>query len=331
LAEIRLLCDVDPGRSAALAAEFGLASATYEEICADPQVDAVTICTPSGTHGDLARRALEAGKHVIVEKPMDVSVEACERLLEAARESDRRLAVVSQHRFDPASQRVGRLARDGRLGELFFVEARIPWYRSQDYYDSGKWRGTLAMDGGGCLMNQGIHTVDLMLWLAGPVKRVRAVMATAAHERIEVEDLITVQIDFASGARGLLLGSTALYPGFPASLGLYGTSGSALIEGDRLKTVAIRGEQAEDGEGATAHALQVASGGTRSATAGVDEGEGEEGEWKWGDAHRAQLADFAESVRSNQEPAVTGRDGLEAVRFIKACYESAERDSWLRL
>ncbi|MFP4070078.1 MAG: Gfo/Idh/MocA family protein [Opitutales bacterium] len=328
-AELIALCDSQDERAVELAAEFGLNSASFDAICADPRIDAVSICTPSGNHAELAVRALDAGKHVITEKPMDVSVEACERMLEATARNGRQLGVISQHRFDPACSVVREALDAGKLGDLVFAEARIPWYRSQEYYDSGNWRGTLEMDGGGCLMNQGIHTVDLMLWFAGPVKRVRAVMATAAHERIEVEDVITAQIEFASGAMGSLVASTAFCPGLPASLGIFGKTGLAFIEGDELHTLAVEGEAPLRGDGANAHAVQVASGGTRSATAGVDAGQKDA--WKWGDAHRAQLLDFVESIRAGRPPKVDGPSGRDAVAFIKACYASAESGEWVVL
>ena len=176
-------------------------------------------------------------------------------------------------------------------------------------------------------MNQGIHTVDLMLWLAGKAKRVFARMKTVAHERIEVEDLISVQVEFESGMMGSLVASTALYPGYPVSLGLFGTSGSAMIVGDELETFAVRGEETIRGKGSNAHALQVATGGTRSATAEADKSKKDE--WNWGDAHREQLKEFVSCIRSGAEPTVSAADGLNAVSFIQSCYESARSGDWV--
>lgn len=325
--EIISLCDSVRERAETLAAEFALQVASFEELCADPGIDAVTFCTPSGMHAELAIRALEAGKHVIVEKPMDVSLEACQRLKAAAERTGKLCSVISQHRFDASSKMVRAALEAGKLGQLIFTEARIPWFRTQEYYDSEDWRGTWAIDGGGALTNQGIHTVDLMLWMAGPVKRVFARMATVAHERVEVEDLITVQIEFSSGMMGTLLASTALYPGYPITLGVFGTQGSALIEGDELKSLAIQGEESISGNGANAHAIQVASGGTRSATASAETPS--DAAWKWGDAHREQFRDFAHCIRTGNRPVVTAQDGLNAVRFIKACYQSAQSGEWV--
>jgi UDP-N-acetyl-2-amino-2-deoxyglucuronate dehydrogenase len=321
-------CDINPSLAEKFAAEFGLKTASFDEILADPSIDAVTICTPSGLHAALGTRALAAGKHVVIEKPMEITPAACEPLLAAQRASGRKLAVISQHRFDPSSQQVRAALDRGELGRLILTEARVPWYRTQDYYDSGDWRGTWALDGGGCLMNQGVHTVDLMLWLAGPVKTVYAQMRTAGHERIEVEDAVCATLTFANGAIGNLLATTCAHPGFPAYLGLHGTHGSALIEGDELKTFAIRGRETIHGQSATAHALQVATGGTKSATAhasaaAIPDAPVAPGAWSWGDAHRAQFADFIRAVRTGGTPLVDGVAGRSAVTLINAVYESA--------
>ena len=318
--------DVVPERARAFAAEFGLRAAAWEDVLADPAIDAVSVCAPSGLHAVLGVEALRAGKHVVVEKPMDVSLAACDALLAAQRESGRTLAVISQHRFDRASQVVKQALDDGLLGDLVLVDARIPWYRTQEYYDSGDWRGTWAMDGGGCLMNQGVHTADLLRWLAGPVTRVYAQARTAAHVRLEVEDAIAATLTFANGAIGTLTASTAAYPGFPARLALHGTRGSAVIEGDALQTLAIQGREPLIGEAAVAHAIQVAAGGTQAANGHlrlpiIGAGEGSASEW--GDAHRAQLADFIHCCRTGETPLVDGAQGRQAVELVLAAYQSA--------
>ena len=319
-------CDTNATLAAAFAAQFGLKTASFEAILADPVIDVVTFCTPSGLHADLGARALAAGKHVVIEKPMEITPAACEPLLAAQRASGRKLAIISQHRFDPSCQLVHATLERGELGALVLAEARVPWYRTQEYYDSGDWRGTWTLDGGGCLMNQGVHTVDLLLWLAGPVKSVYAQMRTAAHERIEVEDVVTATLTFTNGAVGSLMATTSAYPGFPAYLGLHGTQGSAVIEGDELKLLAIKGRETVHGQGATAHSVQVATGGTKSATAhsaAIPQAPAAPGAWAWGDAHRAQFADFIRAVRTGGDPLVDGIAGRAAVALINAVYESA--------
>ena len=318
-----------PARARGFADEFGLRPRPWQDILADTAIDAVTICTPSGLHAELGIQALRAGKHVVVEKPMDISLDACDALIAAQREAGCRLTVISQHRFDRASQVVRQALDDGLLGELVLVDARIPWYRTQEYYDSGDWRGTWAMDGGGCLMNQGVHTVDLLRWLAGPVVRVSAQARTAAHVRLEVEDAITATLTFANGAIGTLMATTAAYPGFPARLALHGTLGSAVIEGDALQTLAIQGREAVTGEAAIAHAVQVATGGTKAATEAVTAGPGA-GE-AWGEAHRAQLADFVRCCRTGETPLMDGTQGRQAVELVLACYEAARTGQVLTL
>lgn len=323
-AALTVFCDIETAAAESLASEFGGRVATLEDALEDPEIDALSICTPSGMHSSQTVAGLGAGKHVIVEKPMDVSVSACDAMVEAQRKSGCTLAVVSQHRFDTASEQIRQLLDDGALGRLVYAEARVPWYRTQEYYDSAGWRGTWALDGGGCLMNQGIHTIDLFRWYCGPVKSVYARMATSAHERIEVEDIVAATVVFQNGVIATVMASTATYPGFPARVAVHGTEGSAILEGDRLHSLAIRGQETIGGKGSTAHALQVATGGTKAATAEVCQSTAStETESKWGDAHRAQLADFIRCCRTGDKPRVDGVEGRNAVELILAIYESA--------
>lgn len=333
-AELVACSDVVPGRARALAAELGIEARAYADVLADPTIDAVTVCTPSGLHAEVGVPALLAGKHVVVEKPMDVSLEACDRLLAAQARSGATLAVVSQHRFDAASQAVKAAVDAGVLGRLVLAEARVPWYRTQEYYDSGEWRGTWAMDGGGALVNQGVHTLDLLRWTCGPVRTVYAQARTAAHERIEVEDVLCATVEFAGGAIGSVVASTAAYPGFPARLGVHGTLGGAVIEGDRLATLATVDGVTRGGEAAHAHAVQVATGGTRAATEAVDESvhavtaelSGDDTALPadaWGTAHRAQLLDFVDAAEHGRAPLVDGHEGRSAVELVRAIYDSA--------
>jgi UDP-N-acetyl-2-amino-2-deoxyglucuronate dehydrogenase len=323
-ADLTHCCDTNTALADSFAAQFGLRVASFEAILDDPAIDAVTFCTPSGLHALLGVRAFAAGKHVVIEKPMDVTPTACDLLLAAQRASGRKLAIISQHRFDPSARLVQGLMDRGELGRLVLVEARVPWYRTQEYYDSGDWRGTRALDGGGSLMNQGIHTVDLMLWLGGAVKTVYAQMRTAVHERIEVEDVLAATLTFTNGAVGNLMATTSAYPGFPAYIGLHGTEGSAVIEGDELRTLAIKGRETVRGQSASVHALQVATGGTRAASAqAVSESSAAGYGWAWGDAHSAQFADFIRCVRTGGTPLVDGVEGRAAVALIAAVYDSA--------
>jgi predicted dehydrogenase len=326
-AELVACSDVVPERAQALATEFGLHALPFEDVLADPTIDALTVCTPSGLHAEVGVPALLAGKHVVVEKPMDISVEACDRLLTAQATSGAALGVISQHRFDPASQVVKAALEDGELGRLVLADARVPWYRTQEYYDSGDWRGTWAMDGGGVLINQGVHTLDLLRWTCGPVRTVYAQSRTSAHERIEVEDVLCATLEFANGAIGTLMASTAAFPGFPARLAVHGTRGGAVIEGDRLAAFATVAGDVHATEVASAHAVQVATGGTRAATRAVEASASDDPVPSeadvWGRAHRAQLLDFVDAAEQGRAPAVDGHEGRAAVELVEAIYRSA--------
>jgi len=331
-ARLTVCCDVVPERATAFAARFGLEAKTFDAILADPAIDAVTICVPSGLHAELGERALRAGKHVVVEKPMDITLAACDRLLAAQKASGKVFSVISQHRFDAASVQVKDALDRGLLGRLVYAEARVPWYRTQEYYDAGDWRGTWALDGGGALMNQGVHTVDLLRWLCGPVETVYAQARTLAHARIEVEDVVAATLGLASGAVATLSASTALYSGFAARLAVHGTQGSAIIEGDMLHTLTTKSGMSGGGESAQAHAMQVAAGGTKAATVQGAGGTGASDPAAiWGEAHRAQLADFLHCCRTGAKPRVDGLEGRRAVELVLAVYESARAGSVVRL
>ncbi len=322
-ARLVAFADEVPSKAEALAEKYGAEAKTFEDILADPGIDAVHICVPSGLHAALGVRALEAGKHVVVEKPMDITLEACDALLAAQAASGKRLAVISQHRFDKASIEVKAALDAGLLGPMVYAESQVPWYRSQEYYDSGDWRGTWALDGGGAVMNQGVHNADLIRWLCGPVETVYAQARTLAHERIETEDVLAATLTFRSGAVGSFAASTALYPGFAVKVGIYGTEGSAIIEGDRLHTLTTKSGLTGGGEAVPVHALQMAGGGTKSAASDPAA--------IWGGAHEAQIADFLQCCRTGAAPKVDGTEGRKAVELVLAIYESARTGQVVRL
>ncbi|MCX6937188.1 MAG: Gfo/Idh/MocA family oxidoreductase [Verrucomicrobia bacterium] len=322
--------DEDPAKAAAFAAKYKLSVASWVAVLANPHIDAIALCVPSGLHTCMGAEALRAGKHVIIEKPMAASVSGCDELIAAQQASGRQLAIICQHRFDPASQAIHALLQKNALGRLIAAEVRIAWFRTQEYYDSGAGRGTWAMDGGGCLMTQGIHTLDLLLWFCGPVREVSARVATAAHQRIEVEDLVCATLTFANGALGTLFASTATYPGFPARLALHGTEGTAVLEGDELHVLALKGQPVVKGPPASAQSVQVATGGTRLATQETA-ASSTDSAWKWGDAHREQFADFIAAIHENRPPLVDGDAGRAAVALIQAIYQSSRSGLSVRL
>jgi UDP-N-acetyl-2-amino-2-deoxyglucuronate dehydrogenase len=310
-ARLAAVTDVVPGAAGTFAAARGCAAEPdLDALLARPDVDVVCVCVPSGLHAEIGIRAARAGKHLVVEKPVDVTLAAADRLIETARTADVALTVISQHRFDPGLIELKRLIDDGALGRLVLGEASTKWYRTQAYYDSADWRGTWAMDGGS-LMNQGVHYVDLLRWCMGPVSEVTAVCATQAH-RVEVEDTALAIVRFGSGAIGTIMSTTAAYPGFPQRLEITGTAGTVIVEDGRITRRALAGQHDPDqrdpdqngpgapdpGPGADPAAIEVAS-------------------------HAAQLADLLAAVEENREPAVGGQAGRDTLEIVCAVYESA--------
>jgi len=309
-----------------MAAKFGSPKVYGDqfELFTDPNVDVVCLCTPSGVHADGAVAALKAGKPVIVEKPMEVSLDACDRMIAAERDSGRMLTVISQHRFDPASALVKQLIDTGKLGKIILATAEVKWWRTQNYYDSGDWRGTWKLDGGGAMLNQGIHTVELIQWLAGGVDAVYGQTRTSAHERIEVEDIAAAMFTFRNGAVGTFVATTAAFDGLPVRIDIFGTEGSAILEGDRLKLVTLKNGETYASEQAAAHALSVAKGGTASVRDEASHREAQAGQGQvWGDAHRAQIQDFMQAIRTGGKPLIDAKSGRDPVEIILGVYESA--------
>jgi predicted dehydrogenase len=272
-------------------------------------VDAVSICTPSGFHAEPALAAFEAGKHVLVEKPMEITLEKADQMIAAAERTDRRLGVIFQNRFNPAAQYLKAAVDAGKLGQLTLGEASLKWYRPPDYFRSAGWRGTWALDGGGALMNQGIHFVDLLLWVMGPVQSVTAYADTLLHS-IEVEDTVVASLRFQSGALGVMEATTTAFPGLSDRLEIVGTQGSVCIESGQLR---FKYFADEDGTEVGFYGLKPDHG-WRAAREVLLTGEG---------GHVAQIADFCSAVREGRPPAVDGREGRRSLALITAIYESA--------
>ena len=209
----------------------------YEDIgafLADPELDAVTIATPTGMHRDPAIAAARAGKHILCEKPLETTPERSQDIIDACRQCGVLLAPVFQYRYTPAAGLIREALAAGRFGKLLMGNARVKWYRPQSYYDSGAWRGTWEMDGGGCLMNQAVHAIDLFINFMGRPVEVYGHISTAAHERIQVEDNAVAAVKFANGAFGVIEASTACAPGWPLEVEVSGTRGTACIRGETL-------------------------------------------------------------------------------------------------
>ena len=304
-ARLAAVTDVAVSAAAAFAAARGCAAEPdLDALLARPDVDVVSVCVPSGLHAEVGIRAARAGKHLAVEKPIDVTLDAADRLIEAARAAGVALTVISQHRFDPGLIEAKTLIDEGALGRLVLGEASTKWYRTQAYYDSAAWRGTHAMDGGS-LMNQGIHYVDLLRWCMGPVREVTALCATQTHQ-IEVEDTSLAALRFTSGALGTIVASTSVFPGFAQRLEITGTGGTVTIEDGAIVRRAF-GSGADEPGGPPGGA---AAAGSNPAAVDVA-------------SHAAQLADLLTAIGARRDPAVTGEDGRAALEIVRAVYESA--------
>src|SRR3954471_8690793 len=238
--ELTAVVDVAIDRAEKLAAERGgRPFATLSEALKAVDVDIVVVCVPTGRHGEVAIEALDAGKHVIVEKPAETTVPKVDEIIKAQQKAGRVVTVISQHRFDAATETVLAAIQGGELGRLTSGIASIDWWRGQSYYDSGDWRGTWELDGGGALMNQGVHTVDLLIAMMGRPVEVFAYTGTLAHERMEVEDVAVGVVRFENGALGVLHATTAAYPGLSARLQVHGDRGSVIIDNDKLAFILV--------------------------------------------------------------------------------------------
>lgn len=313
-ARLVAVIDLDEERAAQRGAEFGVDHSTdLEAVLRRPDVDAVCVCVPSGRHAEVGVRAALAGKHLVVEKPIDVTLEAAGRLIEACRASGVQLTVISQHRYDPGVRRLRELLDSGRLGRPILGDAVVKWYRTQEYYDSGGWRGTWALDGGGCLMNQGVHYVDLLQWMMGPVDSVFARFSTAAHQ-IDVEDVVVAALRFRSGALGSLEASTAVYPGLPERLEVTGTGGTVIVEAGSLRVCELKDEKGETSPyGGKLRPAAPPGGETGSADPAAISHYG----------HREQIREFLAAIATGGEPMLSGEEGRKPLEIVLAVYESA--------
>jgi predicted dehydrogenase len=256
--------------------------------------------------------AARAGKHVVVEKPLEITTERCDKIIAACDENRVKLCTIFPSRFADANRALKAAVEAGRFGRLTLGETTCKWWRSQAYYDEGGWKGTRALDGGGALMNQAIHNVDLLQWLMGDVTSVAGFTATLAHERIEVEDTAVACLRFKNGALGVILATTSVHPGLPKTIAVHGDRGTAVVEQDDVLRWEFTPETEEDRALRQRFAQRTgASGGSSNPAAISHQG------------HARQLADFVKAIQSGGQPVVDGREGRKAVAIIEAIYESA--------
>jgi UDP-N-acetyl-2-amino-2-deoxyglucuronate dehydrogenase len=296
----------DPAKASAMALRYGgKAYADLDGFLGHRPMDLVLVGTPSGLHADHARAAARRGLHVLVEKPLDVTAARIDALTAECDRAGVKLGVIYQDRAAPDLMWLKQLVAGGGLGRPIVASARVRWYRPPEYYADSRWRGTWGLDGGGAMMNQGIHTVDLLLWLLGDVDRVYATTRTALHD-IAVEDTAVACLEFAGGAVGTLEATTAAFPGLPRRVELTGSEGTIVVEQDRVVSVQLRTplDAPPHGEGAT---------NPSSTSPVVSDMRG----------HRRVLEDFIAAIRTGATPLCDGRDGRRSVALVEAMYRSA--------
>ena len=271
-------------------------------------VDIVSICTPSGAHLEPALVAAQAGKHLMIEKPIEITLPRIDAIIEATGENGVTLTCFFPSRFMLGVEKTREAIEQGRLGRLVYGDAFVKWYRSQEYYDVG-WRGTWALDGGGALMNQSIHSIDLLQWLAGPVESLSARTGTLNHE-METEDTAAALLSFRGGGMGVIQGATSCWPGEPARVELRGTRGTIVLEEGRIVTWKLEDASGEEEEQMLSLERRLGSGSADPMGIGFEK-------------HQWQIEDMIAATREGREPAVAGAEARKSVEIILAIYESA--------
>ncbi len=304
---------INKNKSQAFADKHGCTSYdSLEALLNVAEIDLVCICTPSGIHLEPAVRCLEAGKHCVIEKPLEVTLEKCDRIIEAVEKTGLKTAVVFPSRYYEKSQQIKKALDENRFGDLVLGSASVKWNRSEAYYQSAGWRGTWGLDGGGALMNQGIHSVDLLQWYMGDVEAVQAVTANRKHKTIEVEDTVVATLQFASGALGTIACSTAVYPGVLKRIEIMGTSGTAILEEAHLLNWHFEKEKAED------ELILKPMPGANPSQGGVSNPAAISFA-----GHQRQLEEMICSIQTGKKLLVDAQEGRKSVAIVLAIYESA--------
>jgi UDP-N-acetyl-2-amino-2-deoxyglucuronate dehydrogenase len=315
-ARLVALVSRNPANAKTLADQLNLRCQVFAELApalARGDVNAVIVTTPSGAHMEPAVAAAEAGKHVVVEKPLEITLERCDRIIEACARNRVQLCTIFPSRFGDANLALKNAVEAGRFGRLTLGETTCKWWRPQSYYDEGGWKGTRALDGGGALMNQAIHNVDLLLWLMGPVTHISGFTAMLAHERIEVEDTAVACLRFANGALGVVQATTSVHPGLPKTIAIHGDKGSVVIEQDDVVRWEVTPETEKDKQIRQRFAVKTGASGGSSNPAAISHV-----------GHARQLADFVHAIKTGGRPLVDGREGRKAVEVILGIYRAAE-------
>lgn len=294
-----------------LSAEYRAASySDLEKFLSHKPMDIVAIGSPSGLHAEQGIAAARRGLHVLTEKPLDVTTARADALISAVDKAGVKLGVFFQDRFKPGVRRMKDSLDSGALGKPILADARVKWYRPPEYYKSSRWRGTLALDGGGALINQAIHTADLLLWMFGDVVAVQAGKATALHE-IESEDTLVALLEFANGALGSFIATTSIYPGYPRRIELSGSNGTLVLADDQFVSAGLRGTA-----GAHVEPLETPLD-RRAVSPAISDFR----------PHQAVMEDFICAVQSGSEPLCSGREGRRSLALVEAIYLSCRTGS----
>lgn len=300
----------NPERYDEISRRFGVPCRSLEDVLADAEVDAVCIATPSGHHPAQAIAAANAGKHVLVEKPMALTLADADAIIAACRENDVRLGVALQRRVEPLFRRVYDAIRGGDLGQITLAAVTMPYMRGEAYYAQADWRGTWALDGGGVLMNQGIHIIDLLVWFLGDPVEVKS-FASTGRRTVEVENTAAAVLHFAGGAMASLTGTITTAPGFPHRIEIYGTNGAIQIEGEAVLRWTLA-----DPSLATVEPWPVTTGQVDAGMAADPRGIAASG-------HIAILGDLIDAIREGREPAIDGGEGRRSLATVLAVYDGA--------
>ena len=312
-ARLAAVADVTVERAKRIGEQRGVPwFADYREMLASPDVDVVCVCTPSGLRGEICIAAARAGRHVVSEKPVEVTLAKIDAVIEECGRAGVKLAAIHQIRFAPGVQAVKQAILEGRLGRLVMGDAMVKWFRSQEYYDSAAWRGTWALDGGGALMNQGIHYVDLLQWMMGPVETVFGCVDTLVRD-IEVEDTAAACLKFTNGAVGIIEACTSAYKGVPAKLEIRGDKGVVIVEDGNVTHWQIEGEDCRAPE-----AVDIGSGASNPMAIGSA-------------GHTVQISDMVCAINENRSPLVDGLEARKPVEIITAVYRSSRTGEAVKL
>jgi UDP-N-acetyl-2-amino-2-deoxyglucuronate dehydrogenase len=312
--ELAVVTDRNEATGRAFAAQYGAEFvADYREVCRHPRVDFVDVCTLPDFRLEPVIVSAESKKHVQVQKPMATNAETAREMIRQAREAGIVLGVVSQHRFDDSSLFLAKALAAGRLGKILQADAYVKWHRTAEYY-SRPVKGSWAVEGGGALMNQAIHQVDLLRWLAGPVEELSAFWQLGAAHKIESEDVVSAVLKYASGATGVIQASTAVWPGYPERVEIHGTKGTAIVTGDKLTTWDVENDSGDP----PPLEREAASGASDPMAISLTPFE-------------RQFRDFGEAMQTGRAPLVSGEAGLEALEVVLAVYRSCREGRKVRL